>query len=481
MKPLHRGSNAGWQNWVGSFLRKFDAMDRALVAAGFHPTSGWWRQQIERYLRSGCRRWTIRAGRRAGKSSSMARLAVAWAKWGPWSVPPGDTAVIAFVSVDRDEASSRLRTIAEILRALGLTFDERSEELELHERRLVFKVFTSSVRSVGFTSVMLVGDEMARWESRDSAANPAKEVMASMRPTGATQPFWIEVAVSAPWSTDDYHAELFDQGDGPYQCTSFAPTWVANPTISEADTHELEPDANIRQREYGAEPGATVSAALDQADFEACRTLTPRGLRKFNFISTDASSLRNDSFAWIEGWQSQLGELVIESAHAFEGAELRGLKMSQVVDQIATRAHGLGVRVVFGDQREDASLISMFGERSIVFDSIPWSEQSKDTAFKALNRLLRDRMLIPCNHEKLVNQCRTARVRLMPSGRVKYETNGKDYLSALVTLAHRVVSGHIGVTFDPNAEQRAWAERFNRTPVRELSPFDWGPGYDRQW
>lgn len=98
---------------ASAFLARYDALDAALVARGFPATSPWWRKQIERFVRSGRRRWVIRAGRRAGKSSTLCRLAVAWALWGTWQVPPGDTAVIPFVSVDRSEAAARLKTIAE--------------------------------------------------------------------------------------------------------------------------------------------------------------------------------------------------------------------------------------------------------------------------------------------------------------------------------------------------------------------------------
>jgi hypothetical protein len=86
----------------------------------------------------------------------------------------------------------------------------------------------------------------------------------------ATQPFAFEVCSSSPWGTDDYHAELFDQGDTDHQLTSFAPTWIANPTITEERTHELEPDEKIWSREYAAIPGATVSQALDREDATHC-------------------------------------------------------------------------------------------------------------------------------------------------------------------------------------------------------------------
>ncbi len=141
-----------------AFLARYDALDAALVARGFPATSPWWRAQIERFVRSGCRRWVIRAGRRAGKSSTLCRLAVAWALWGSWHVPPGDTAIVPFVSVDRGEAAARLKTIAEILNTVGVSAEARNDEIELVSRRLVFRVVTCSIRgTVGFTSIASYG------------------------------------------------------------------------------------------------------------------------------------------------------------------------------------------------------------------------------------------------------------------------------------------------------------------------------------
>lgn len=465
------------------FLARFDALDALLVQHGFPPTSPWWRQQIARFFGLGRRRWVIRAGRRAGKSSTLARLAVAWALWGAWSVPAGDIAVVPFVSVDRDEAAARLRTIGAILDALGILHEPRSDEIEITGARpVLFRVTTCSTRgTVGFTSIACFCDEVARWESRETGANPAREVIGSLAPTMATQPMAFMVLSSSPWSVDDYHAEQFDLGDSAHQVVSFAPTWVANPTISEQQTHDLEPDQKVWQREYAAEPGVTTSLALDGEDLKACTGRAPLGTRSFGFLPLDASSLRGDTFAWLEGYQTTAGELVIADVRGFEGDELRNVSMRDVVRTIAGRAHTLGVRVIYGDQREDASLTSMFAEEGIAFDPIPWTDVSKDDAFQALRRLMRERKLLLPEHEKLLKQCRNVKARLLPSGRTKYETNGKDYLSSLVTLAHRVVTGHIGELPDPNAAYNAWADDINNQPVRELSPYGWSSGYDRQW
>jgi hypothetical protein len=260
-----------------AWLSAFDRLDAVLARGGFPATSPWWRAELERFIRSGRRRWVLRVGRRGGKSSTLCRVAVVQALAGGWSVPRGDVAVIPFVSLDRDEATGRIRTIGEILSTLGVAHDATADEITLPARRLRFSVKTCSVRSVGFTSVAVIGDEMARWTSRDDAANPAGEVMASLRPTLATQPEGFEVCSSSPWSTVDYHHELLSQGDNDDQVVSFAPTWLANPTLTEAETHRLEPDPRVWAREYAAIPSAELSACFDPALIGRCFDGLPEG------------------------------------------------------------------------------------------------------------------------------------------------------------------------------------------------------------
>lgn len=430
---------------MADLFAAYQEIDASLVAAGFEPTSPWWLEQLgrvfNRHQRRALRRWIIRAGRRGGKSSTLCRLAVLVALFGEWSVPPGDTAVIAIVSVKTDEAAARLRTIKTILTALGLRFDERGTELELRgERPVLFKVFPCNVDSVGFTSVLVIGDEVARWESRDTGANPAREVVGSLAPTMATQRTAFMVLSSSPWSTDDFHAECFDQGDTATQMVSYAPTWVANPTISEADTHELEPDERVWAREYAAVPGATVSKALDPADVAACFGREPSGNLGRGFLAIDASSLRGDAFAWVAGRESKAGELVVLEADAIEGLELRNVSMKDVVERVARRAAAWGVQNIFGDQREEASLQSMFAEHDVTLTVYPWTEPSKEDAMQRLRRLMRERLVVLPNHAGLRREVGDIKAHLLPSGRTKYALNGLDYASALVTLVHAIVA-----------------------------------------
>lgn len=417
-------------------------IDAELVGAGFVPTSAWWLAQLRRFFSRRLRRWIVRVGRRGGKSSTLCRLAVLVALFGEWSVPKGDVAVIAIVSVKTDEAAARLRTIKSILTALGLKFDERGTEIELRgERPCLFKVFPCNVDSVGFTSVLVIGDEVARWESRDTGANPAQEVIGSLAPTMATQPTAFMVLSSSPWSTDDFHATCFDQGDTEHQQVSFAPTWVANPTITEEETHALEPDERVWSREYAATPGATVSAAFDPADVLRCFGREPLGKLGRGFLAIDASSLRGDAFAWVGGRESEAGELVVLECDAFEGERLRHVSMAQVVERIADRAKAWDAARIFGDQREEASLQSMFADHDVALEIFTWSELSKEDAFQLLRRLMREGRLVLPDHAGLRREMTNIKAHLLPSGRTKYATNGLDFASCVVTLAHAAVAG----------------------------------------
>lgn len=179
-------------------LRRFRALDLHLQAKGFPATSPWWHETIERFYLTGRRQLVPRVGRRGGKSSTLCRLAVCEALYGQHRIPPSDTGVVAIVSALREDAAERLETIRSILEALGWRrakagqagvneYEERAEEIALPSRRIVFRVYTASVRRVsGFTSIFILLDEVAKWRDEKTGANPAKIVIKSIRPTAST-------------------------------------------------------------------------------------------------------------------------------------------------------------------------------------------------------------------------------------------------------------------------------------------------------
>ena len=394
-----------------SLLARFDALDKLLVVHGFPPTSPWWRRELERFLRSGRRRWVLRVGRRGGKSSTMCRLMVSVALWGAWYVPPGDIATVAVVSVDRLEASKRIHTVRAILDAIGVRYEQRGQEVFIPERNCSVMVKTCSLTgTVGFTSVMIFADEQAKWSVAETGANPAREVMASLRPSMATQPTAFEVDCSAPWGDDDLHFELMAQGDNEHQVTAQAATWEANPTITEDATHALEPDPKEWSRAYAAIPGEAVNAdwfslALDRAMAEP-RCVEPV-LPWVRYTVAIDPAFSRDHFGWAVLSSRTLPPIAdrerrmtrIHAAGAWK-VDRSPLEMAvRVREELCIPWHvasdGLNPGV-FTDQHEGFSFTELARQAGVVLHVVPWTGGSGETSQLARYKSVRLAMLDGC-------------------------------------------------------------------------------------
>jgi hypothetical protein len=418
-------------------------LDEPLIAKKHRKLAQSWKAILHDWLcKTSALTLTIRKGRRVGASTIIApRLITAWIKVvGPrLELPPGETVVVGLVSVRRGEAANRIAQISAVLTACEMKHEVTGEEIRLVGAPLKICVLTRNWRSaVGDNLGLLWCDEVSRWESEDSSANPASEVISSLKPTLATlqaQGFALMVLSSSPWSEDDYHATQYARGDTADQHVAFLPTWVGNPTLSESMTHILEPDERVWNREYAAIPGNVLSQALDSEDVNAAfGMVVPAGdLRRWCCI--DASSLRGDAFAWMIGHEAR-GGLVVDKIGGWSDSNLRDLSLDNVVNEIALECRARSITRVWGDQREEAGLEVLFRQQRLSFESFAWTNPSKHDAFTMLRRLLRDRRVQLVEHATLQTQMRTCKARLLPGGATSYETNGLDYLSALITLIH---------------------------------------------
>lgn len=446
-----------------SFLLRLRAMDLALERSGFPPISPWWWQTLERFLRrvpDGLRSLVLRVGRRGGKSSTLCRLAVAWGIWGEWSVPPGDVGVVAFISVSKDEASQRLRTIESILQALRIRFRRTGEGIELEDRRCVFKVFAARTDSViGFTCIAEFDDEVAAWRDTDTGANPASDVLSFMAPTRATQLFAFRVVSSSPRSISDAHAKMFDQGDTDGQMVAHAPTWLANPTITEEQTRRDEPDLRVWSREYAAIPQA---AALGAFDVEAVDRafIWPKymGAPARRIVVIDASSGKKDRWTWaVCGWNefAHAKRLVFDSVDSVDGGFWSHTSGERIVDRIASSARLSRAGAVHGDQRESLMLRAAFRARGLSFYEHPWTNPAKQRAVELVRRWLADDRLVLPKHDNLKLELLQFEERIAPSGAFTFGARGTghdDFVALLLTAAMAEARGLI-----PGGPRNAWA------------------------
>jgi len=467
----------------------YKSFDAQLVKRGFPATSPWWFAQIRRFYASTCRQLVLRVGRRGGKSSTLARVAVVEALFGRHVIPPGDVGVVAIISVSRDEAAQRLRTVKAILDALNVEYKPIDHGIELLARPIVIKTFAASLAGVsGFTAICVICDEVAKWRDTETGVNPASEVLASLRPTMATQPNAKIFLSSSPLGVLDAHAKAFDLGENAFQLVAHAPTWEANPTISEATTHDLEPDARVWRREYAAIPQASLSAAFDADAVDAAMVLDVGGYRPSEPVCIiDASSGASDAFTWAiarwmlpppgtEGaspwktkrswngvsrsWDDEVitddrGEPVpdpkfnprhpgakavlrIEHIGAVEGGFWSPTAAGVIADKIVACAIKHGARTIYGDQRETLGLAQLFTDRGAKFVPVPWTNENKGAAVGKVRALMRERRLSLEHNVDLRRELLQFEEKITPSGVITFGARGKthdDRVALLVTAA----------------------------------------------
>ena len=301
-----------------------DELDRRLVLAGWPSTTDWWKRELRRFYRTRCAQIVLRVGRRGGKSSTLCRIAVIEAILGDHHVAPGDTAVVAIVSKDRPDAKERLNTIEGILNVLGIKFKATAERIDLADRDLAFRVYTATVAGVsGFSGICVICDEVAKWMDKEAGANPATEVLASVRPTMAGLPNARIFLSSSPWGNWDAHARAFDSGDSDLQCVAFAETWVARPALTKADTRRLEPDERVWLREYGAVPMEGDEDSLFPPNLLTACTRTGGGIGRevgVSYVAAMAPALAHDAWSLVIAARGK-GSVLVDLAECRGGVE----------------------------------------------------------------------------------------------------------------------------------------------------------------
>lgn len=359
---------------ASDLLERLLAVDKVLSANGYPAMSPFWRRTLRDFLR-GNWTWLIgRIGRRGGKGLVSCKLAVTFALFFPLDLPPGEHAFVQFLSVDRDEASNRLRMIDAMLRILGEPFVSREGEIELVNRPVTFRVTTASLRAVvGRTSILVIGDEAARWRD-DTSTNPAKEILASVAPSLLTTA-GRGLFLSAPWSTTDEHAIRFETGTNDHQMVCYAPTWIANSSVSEAQTRALEPDPRLWAREYLGNPVEAIYSILSADEYHRLEQEVERRLRMPGAIygMVVDPALKND--AWTatvfhrevrEGSNGGTYDVIVQDAILHHLPRfLSPLKLDDEIEATVRLALEYGVKTIYSDGHYSGALEPRFQERGL--------------------------------------------------------------------------------------------------------------------
>lgn len=272
---------ATWRPWQAALAAIFGlpvpASERALVetCTGRADLHGGGAPMAEAWLA---------VGRRGGKSEVAALIAVYLACFRQHRLAPGERGVLQVIAADRRQARVVFRYIkamlsgSDVLR--GLVTRETANMIDL-SNRISIEIHTASFRSVrGYTCIGVVADEIAFWQTGDSA-NPDAEILNALRPAMATQADALLVAISSPYARRGElwkaHARHFGRA-GSRVLVWRSSTWTMNPTLSRESpviVRAYEEDPDVAAAEYGAEFRRDVERPIAREVIDAA---TPGGL-----------------------------------------------------------------------------------------------------------------------------------------------------------------------------------------------------------
>lgn len=423
-------------------------MDDALVKRGILPLSDRWRAELSAWYSSGAPVHAVEAGRSSAKSVASAKGLTCETVFGGWKVPAGERHWAINVSVSHEEAKARLGQIEAYLRALEEPFERSGDQVLLTNRPLGFWSRAARIGALSGPRVVAWAVDEAAKLSDDTGANPAAELVASLKAASAYHPGARGRVYSSPWTTSGYHFDLIQAGTTRRTYVSRGPTWEWAPWITEAQTREIEDDERVWRREYAAIPMPAASAAFDEDAID--RIFTPRvpadvvrvhgSVQKATpVLILDPSSGRKDAWTWaIASWaiDDRGPFLYVDTIGARKGAFWRQTSASEVVAELVALARSRGVSRVFADQREAFMLESAFQEEGFSYTPIAWTNANKIEAVEGLRRHMREGTLHVIEHDDLRRELRAFEEKPTPSGSFTFagRRSGDDHVALLITL-----------------------------------------------
>jgi hypothetical protein len=222
--------------------------------------------------------WLV-CGRRAGKSFTLALIAVFLACFRDWCphLAPGERATVMVIATDRKQARVIFRYIRALLTRVPLLarmIERKTVEAFDLSNSVSIEVQTASYRSTrGYTIVAALCDEIAFWPT-DNAAEPDYEIINALRPGMATIPGALLLCASSPYARRgalwDAHRRHHGKDGDPILVWQ-ADTRTMNPTVPQRVIDEaMERDPASAAAEYGAQFRGDIESFITREAVEAC-------------------------------------------------------------------------------------------------------------------------------------------------------------------------------------------------------------------
>ena len=189
----------------------------------------------------------------------------------------GERGVISIVAADKAQAGVIFGYLLGMLREIPAFANklvrQTVDTLEL-ANGLIISINTANFRTIrGRTVVLFLADEICFWRDAETSANPAAEVLASVRPAQATVKGALMICASSPYSKSGPAWETsrrYYGKPGNILVWQNAPSRLMNPTLSEDFiASEMERDPVAGRSEYLGEWRDDISAFVQRDIAEA--------------------------------------------------------------------------------------------------------------------------------------------------------------------------------------------------------------------
>jgi hypothetical protein len=449
-------------------------IDQALERSGVPPISPYWRAEAERFYGSRARLLVECVGRGGDKSRTSTKMAIAETLAGDFHIPAGERHYYTHVAENRDESAKTLSILEQYLRVLRVQYGRSGDTIELGGLARGFRVLACRVGAVsGWRCIGWTADECAKWDNE--GADPSQEVISSIRAMTVTHPGARGRMFSSPLGTIGYFHKVWSRGTNAEQIAGHAASWQANPSITEAHTHELEPIEDVWRREYAAVPMEGSEESLIAPVLVDRATRSPSGgpdggldvAREtgVTYVAGMDPAFARNAWAFVVACQRRVAGRVKRSvvfAREWRGTRSAPLNPEWVLGQIKLHCRAYGVTGVWTDQYEKYGLQALAGRPEIDLGVWPdeLNQHERLERWDWLLRMLLEGEIELHPEKKIRDDLLSVRRKLTPSGftvSLPETSDGRhaDYAPALLlALSHAEV--------EPDAE-----------PLEEGSPEAW--------
>lgn len=352
--------------------------------------------------------WMV-CGRRARKSAVAATLGCFTAVYKDHRsyLAPGERATIPILARTKADARQiRDYVVAALTSSPELSHllegEPTAEEIRL-KTRCDFAIRAATITSVRSRTVPLfIGDEIAFWTT-DDAANPDREILASVLPAQLLVPNPMVVGLSSPYARRGLLWDRYDEFFGKEDSDAFV--WKA-PTLLMHDTPEIQAvveaeyikDHISAAAEYGAEFRTDVVAFVGEAEVDAVtgdhEFLPPVPGTKY--------------VAWVDPSGGSVDSFALAIAHFDHGVILDLVKEwpapfdpSEIVVEAAEIIREYNCTRVGGDKYGGKIFEALFRRLSVQYHG---SDKSRSDIYGSLLPLINGKLITFCKSETLKDQ-----------------------------------------------------------------------------